>query len=83
VSGLTARVSICLLFRYTAGMADEFLTVGEVAASWRCAPVTVYRAIQAGQLEAVRRGPRQLLVPREALQDYLAKCSTAATTKAG
>jgi excisionase family DNA binding protein len=53
----------------------SFLTPAEVAERLRCSPRTIQRAIRAGELEAVRRGPRQLLVPREALGVYLVKCA--------
>jgi excisionase family DNA binding protein len=52
---------------------NELLTVDEVAAELRIVPRTVRRAIEAGELAAVRIGGTRLLrVHRGALDDWLA-----------
>jgi len=57
---------------------DALLTVPEVAQLDRCSEKTVYRLIAAGQLEAVRIGPRGRLVrvTRRAHEAYRRACRT-------
>ena len=56
----------------------RLLTVDEVAARLRLSPQTVYRRIDAGELEAVQlgRGPKAPLRVRVgAVDQFLARCS--------
>ena len=57
---------------------DEYLTVPEVAALWRCSPDTVHRAIRRGALPAFVDG-RLVRVRRADLDAYM----TARTTQTG
>lgn len=58
---------------------SRFLTVGEVARTLRVSTMTVYRLINAGELEAVRVG-RSFRLREEEVDRYLA---AARTTRAG
>lgn len=50
---------------------SEYLTVNEVARALRIAPLTVYRAIHEGRLEAVRLGGNGLYrIPAASLDSY-------------
>lgn len=48
-----------------------FLTVAEVAAAFRVSNISVYRLIEASELEAVRVG-RSYRIPESAVRAYLA-----------
>ncbi len=52
---------------------NEFLTRLEAAAVLRTCDQTIDRRIREGQLAAVRVG-RRVLIPRESLESYLARC---------
>jgi excisionase family DNA binding protein len=60
-------------------MADEFLTVGEVAAALRCSPRTVLRVIDEGRLPAVRVSERIRRVGRSDLREFIGKSSGGAS----
>jgi excisionase family DNA binding protein len=49
----------------------QYLTAQEVAQHLRVNPVTIYRAIQRGELEAVRLGGSRLRVRPEAVGQFI------------
>jgi len=54
----------------------QLLTVAEVAQQLRVVPITVYRWIQRGELEAVRLGGRHLRVRQEAVDGLITENNT-------
>ena len=50
-------------------MGDEVFTVAELAARWKCAPLTVYNLIYGGKLKSFKLG-RGVRIPREAVERY-------------
>lgn len=60
----------------------EMLLVPEAAKQLRVAPSTIYRAIDAGELRALRvgHGKGTIRIPRPAWDDYLVRCEEAAKT---
>ncbi len=58
-----------------------FLTVHEVAKTFRVTPLTIYRAIHRGRLEAVRLGENgPFRVPAAAIEDYAQPASRSHAT---
>jgi excisionase family DNA binding protein len=54
----------------------QYLTVAEVAQQLRVVPITVYRWINKGELEAVRLGGSRLHVRQEAVDSLLTENNT-------
>ncbi|MFI6910132.1 helix-turn-helix transcriptional regulator, partial [Nonomuraea sp. NPDC050394] len=51
---------------------DKYLTVAEIAAQLRVAPMTIYRAVNAGEFEgAVRAGKRGVRIPAASYEAWL------------
>jgi excisionase family DNA binding protein len=63
-------------------MADEFLTVGEVAAALRVSPKTVLRWARDGQLPAARVSERVTRVRESDLAMFIAKSAGGASDAA-
>jgi excisionase family DNA binding protein len=59
-----------------ASASNNFTTVAELAALWRCSPQHVYNLIQRGDLKAFRVGGR-LIIARSSAQDFLQNGATA------
>lgn len=54
----------------SAVLQQKFLTVAELAATMRVSKMTIYRAVNLGDLEAVRHG-RTIRIPEAAAAAYL------------
>lgn len=54
----------------------RYMTVNEVAAQLRLHPVSIYRLIKSGELEAMRMGTRTLRVRPEAVEQLLTERNT-------
>lgn len=55
-------------------MAEEYLTISEVAKELRVSDATIRRSIQAGKLQAYRVGSQQIRISREQIRAYLVQC---------
>lgn len=60
----------------------RYLTVEMVAATFAVSKSSIYRAVEAGELRAVRLG-RTVRIPAEAVDEYLAACERAAAGGGG
>jgi excisionase family DNA binding protein len=60
----------------------QYLRVKEVAETLTVSAATIYRAIESGELKALRFGPGKgaLRVPADALAEYIEVCERAAVT---
>lgn len=48
---------------------DNIYTVAELAARWKCAPLTIYNMIYSGKLKSFKLG-RGVRISREAVERY-------------
>ncbi len=60
---------------------NDFATVPELAARWRCTPQHVFNLIRRGALPAVRIGAR-VIVSQRAAQDFAESGETSKTAQA-
>lgn len=49
----------------------SFLTVEEVAKRFRVSKMTVYRAVESGELRSIKVGKRTVRIPEDAVEEWV------------